>query len=245
MGVVPSSLVEDNFVRVCGQIVASASRAGRNPGEVKLVVVTKGHSLDVIRAVIEAGATRLGENYVEEGIEKIVSLREEVDIEWHMVGHIQSRKAKLVSEHFNWIHSVDSEKIAVRLDRFAREKGCTLPVLLECNISGEESKYGFHAETEGSWEKLSSEIAAILQLPNLVVKGLMTMAPYAANAEESRPYFRRLRQFRDRLSIDFPESSWTELSMGMSADFEIAIQEGATMVRIGEAILGPRSYKGG
>jgi pyridoxal phosphate enzyme (YggS family) len=193
--------------------------------------------------VAAAGAHRLGENYVEEGIAKIEALAGLTGIEWHMIGHIQSRKAQPVSEYFHWVHSLDSLKLARRLDRFSGEAHRKIPALLECNVSAEESKFGLPAAREQDWERLLPEIEAILGLPNLQVCGLMTMAPFLPDAEAARPFFRRLRGLRDFLAGRFPGSNWTELSMGMSGDFEIAVQEGATLVRVGQAILGPRPEK--
>jgi pyridoxal phosphate enzyme (YggS family) len=160
-----------------------------------------------------------------------------------MIGHVQSRKARAVCEQFACLHSLDSLKLAARLDRFAGELKRCLPVLLECNVSGEETKFGLPAYREESWENLLPEIDAILALPNLQIRGLMTMAPFLADPEETRPYFRRLRRLLEYFDRQYPRPEWRELSMGMSADFEAAIQEGATLVRIGTAILGERTSK--
>jgi pyridoxal phosphate enzyme (YggS family) len=138
------------------------------------------------------------------------------------------------------VHSLDNPKLANRLDRFAAERGRRLPVLLECNVSGEKSKFGWKAHPESRWGELAGEIAPLLELPNLQVRGLMAMAPYSPDPEMARPYFRRLQALRERMAAEFPAVSWNELSMGMSGDFEVAIQEGATIVRIGTAILGER-----
>jgi pyridoxal phosphate enzyme (YggS family) len=157
-----------------------------------------------------------------------------------MIGHIQSRKARLVSENFDWIHSLDSLKLARRLDQFAAEASRRIPVLLECNVSGEGSKSGWEAWREEDWPKLLPELEAVAAYEHLEVHGLMTMAPYLADPEKARPYFNRLRRLQAFLTAQLPQANWHELSMGMSDDFEIAIQEGATIVRIGTAILGPR-----
>jgi pyridoxal phosphate enzyme (YggS family) len=234
------SRIAENFQYVLGQIERAARSAGRTPSDVRLVVVTKGHPLQVARKAVEAGAKYLGENYVEEGVEKILALSGEVRVEWHMIGHVQSRKAHQVCEHFAWVQSVDSLKLAARLDRFSGELDRKLPILLECNVSGEETKFGFAAWDERRWETVIQEIAAILEFENLDVRGLMTMAPLVPDPEEARPYFRRLRLLAGFLKERFPGNAWEELSMGMSADFEVAIQEGATLVRVGQAILGPR-----
>jgi pyridoxal phosphate enzyme (YggS family) len=207
---------------------------------VRLVVVTKGQPLDKIQEVIEAGAMRLGENYAEEGVEKIQALGARKGLEWHMIGHVQSRKARLICEHFAWVHSLDSLKLAERLDRLAGELERKLPVLIECNVSGEESKFGYPAWQEERWDELGEAISPIMQCNQLQVRGLMAMAPYSSDPEAARPYFKRARRLRDALARRFPALDWSELSMGMSGDYETAIEEGATIVRIGEAILGPR-----
>jgi hypothetical protein len=234
------SAIRENYETVLERINRVARSAGRRVDEVRLVVVTKGQPLEKIQAVIEVGARLLGENYAEEGVGKIRALNALQGLEWHMIGHVQSRKASLVCEHFDWVHSLDSLKLAERLDRFAGELQRQLPVLIECNVSGEESKFGFQAWQEAQRDGLIEAISNILKLNNLQVRGLMTMAPYSSNPEAARPYFSRLRRLRDELAQQFPGTDWSELSMGMSADFETAVEEGATIVRIGEAILGPR-----
>jgi hypothetical protein len=232
--------VIDNFQRVKDRIGAAANSVNRNQDRVRLVVVTKAHPLEIVQEAIAAGAKHLGENYVEEALPKIISVENAGDLKWHMIGHVQSRKARRVCEHFDWVQTVDSQRLATRMDRFAGEIGKRVPILLECNVSGEETKFGWTAWNELEWEELTEEIEPILEMRNLEVSGLMTMAPFFPDAEEARPYFIRLRNLRDFLSAKFPQSSWDELSMGMSGDFEVAIQEGATIVRIGTAILGER-----
>ncbi len=232
--------IRENYEQVLEQISRSARRAGRDASEVKLVVVTKGHPLEVVQEAVEAGARCFGENYAEEGAAKIGALGRAGELEWHMIGHIQSRKARIVCEHFDFVHSLDSWKLAERLDRFAAETGKALPVLLECNMSGEASKFGWRAWDEENWPALETEFARILELANLEVRGLMTMAPFFFEPESARPYFRNLRRLRNQLVRRLPGGNWNELSMGMSGDYEVAIQEGATMVRIGTAILGAR-----
>jgi len=156
-----------------------------------------------------------------------------------MVGHIQSRKARLIVPAFAWVHSVDRVKIARLLDREAETHGQGLPVLLECNVSGETTKEGWHLAERSLWASLTSEVAEVASLPHLEVRGLMTMAPWSADPETARPVFRKLRALRDHLSGTVP-GRWDEFSMGMTDDFEVAIEEGATIVRIGRAIFGPR-----
>ena len=238
--------IQANYERVLEQIAAAARAAGRDPQAVKLVVVTKGHPLSAIQQALAAGVRTFGENYPEEGVEKILACAAasagQPGIEWHMIGHVQSRKARLICEHYQWMHALDSLKLAVRLDRFAAELGRRLPVLLEWNVSGEESKHGWPAWDEARWAELLADVAQIVALPNLQVRGLMTMPPFFLEAEQSRPYFQRLRRLQEFFARQLPQASWQELSMGMSADFEIAVQEGATLVRVGTAIMGPRVY---
>jgi len=234
------SSIRERHQRVLGQIAAAAAGSGRDPQAVRLVVVTKAQPLVVVQAAIAAGIFVLGENYAEEAVEKISALKSESGVEWHMIGHVQSRKADLVAGHFTMLHSLDSLKLAARLDRFCETDGKTLPALLEFNVGGEESKYGWPAWDETRWADLLPEIGQMLQFPHLSVHGLMTMPPYFEQAKLSRPYFQRLRRLRDYLDKQFPEADWRELSMGTSADFATAVQEGATYIRIGQAILGSR-----
>jgi hypothetical protein len=234
------SQVKTNLDRVMENITRAAQSAGRDPGSVRLVVVSKGHSLVAVQAALAAGALYLGENYVDEALDKIVSLGSQIGVEWHMIGHIQSRKARQVSENFTYVHSLDSLKLAERLDRFAGEAGKRLPVLLECNVSGEESKFGFPAWEPSQWQALVEQAGQIAALPNLALDGLMTMPPFFDEPEIARPYFRKLVRLRDYLVGKVAGVNLNELSMGMSGDYEVAIQEGATWVRVGTAILGPR-----
>jgi len=235
--------IRDNYHYTLEQIALSARKSGRSPGEVRLVVVTKSQPLEVVQAAIEAGVRILGENYPEEGVTKIQSLSHQSGVEWHMIGHVQSRKARLVAEHFELLHSLDSLKLAQRLDRFAAESGRVLPVLLEFNVGGEESKSGWDAFDESLWTSLHPNVQSILDLPNLRVHGLMTMPPLGTDAEESRRFFLHLRLLRDHLASAFPQTDWSELSMGTSADYTVAVEEGATLVRVGTAIVGARRYK--
>ena len=230
-----------NYQLILERIASAAQSIGRKPDQVRLMVVTKGHPLEAVQAVVAAGARLLGENYVDEALVKMQALSSYPGIEWHMIGHVQSRKAELVSQNFSCVHSVDSLKLANRLNRYTSGGNHRLPVLLECNVSGEESKFGWDAWDERQWNALTKEIAPILDLPGLDVLGLMTMPPFFLNPEEARPYFQKLRRLQMYLKERFSTFSWEELSMGMSGDFEVAIQEGATIVRVGTAILGERS----
>lgn len=235
-----SSPIRSKYLQVLDQIAQVALSAGRQPDQVKLVVVTKGHPVEAVQEAAEAGVSVFGENYAEEGSEKVAALREKPGLEWHMIGHIQSRKARLVCAYFDWVHSLDSLKLANRLNNFAVESGRVLPVLLECNVSGEESKFGWAAWQEDRWEALLEDFSQVIALPGLRVSGLMTMAPFLDDAEQARPYFRRLRLLREYLARKFQQIDWRELSMGISADFKVAVQEGATIVRVGTAIMGLR-----
>ncbi|MFN3742234.1 MAG: YggS family pyridoxal phosphate-dependent enzyme [Anaerolineales bacterium] len=235
--------IRQRYLETLARMEEAARRAGRKPQDVQLIVVTKAQPLEVVRAAIQAGARCLGENYPEEGVMKIQSLPEAKQVEWHMIGHLQRRKADLVIQHFDFFHALDSLRLAQRLSRLAQERGRVLPVLLEFNIGGEESKFGWPAQDEKNWSALWPEIEALLALPGLAVQGLMAMPPLGKTAEDSRPYFRLLRRLRDALTQRFPQVEWKHLSMGTSADYEIAIEEGATMIRVGQAILGPRPQK--
>jgi PLP dependent protein len=230
----------DRYEAVKERILEAALRVGRSPDEIRLVVVTKTQPVELVRAVIKAGALHLGENYAEEGLEKRKSLGNLEGIHWHMIGHVQSRKAALVANHYDWVHSLDSLKLANRLSRFASEQSHRIPVLLECNVSGESSKYGWPAWDEKSWVELLEPFTQIQDLPGLEIRGLMTMAPFLADQEEARPYFKHLKMLQGFLAFNIPRANWNELSMGMSSDFEVAVEEGATWVRVGSAITGPR-----
>lgn len=235
------SFLETNLRAVQERITAAATRVGRDPAEITLVAVTKTQPSEVIRTAYDLGFRHFGENRVEEAEAKVNDLPD--DITWHMIGHIQSRKAKRVVPLFDVIHSVDSLKLARRLDRLSVDRAEPLPVLLEFNVSGEASKYGFDAER---WpedtvqrEGLLAAVQEIVELPHLQVQGLMTMAPIVTAAEQTRPLFTRLRRLRTELSETFSQADWRHLSMGMTDDFEVAIEEGATLVRVGRAIFAP------
>ncbi len=237
-----SHSIRQRYHQVCEQIAEAAVRAGRDPASVRLIVVTKSQPLTVVQAALEAGICRFGENYAEEAVEKMRSLPAG-RIEWHMIGHVQSRKAALVAGHFDMIHSLDSLKLARRLNEFCQQAGRILPTLLEFNVSGEVSKFGFPAWEETQWPALLPELEQILQFPNLRLCGLMTMPPYFEDPERTRPYFQKLRRLQDFLRKKLPQADWNELSMGTSVDFRAAVEEGASYVRVGQAILGPRPPK--
>ena len=236
------SSMRENYQSTLDRIATAARKSNRDPEDVRLVVVTKSQPIEVVQAAIEAGARILGENYPEEAVTKIQSLTAQSAVEWHMIGHVQSRKARLVADHFALLHSLDSVKLAQRLDRFAAEQNHVLPVLLEFNVGGEESKAGWDASDESKWEGLLPEIASIFELSHLRVRGLMTMPPLETNPEDVRRFFERLRSLRDYLSAQYSHVDWRELSMGTSADYAVAVEEGATLVRVGTAIVGARKY---
>lgn len=225
-----------NLALVEERIAVAAQRAGRTPSEVTLVAVTKTRTVAEIEAAYQAGVQHFGENRVEEAEAKQPHL-DLAGVTWHMVGHLQSRKAKRAVGLFDVIHSVDSVRLARKLDTLAAERGKVLPILIEVNVSGEESKYGFPLPDRAG---LEAAVAEIVVLPHLRVDGLMTVAFITQDPEEVRPVFAKLCRLRDALRTRFPRGAWRHLSMGMTDDFEVAIEEGATWVRVGRAIFGPR-----
>ncbi len=244
------TLVQTNLALVKKRIAAAAQRAGRDPDEVTLVAVTKTHPLEVVQAAYQAGLRDLGENRVEQASAKISNLQHlhcaqpQVSLisplerpRWHMIGHLQRRKVRQAVELFDLIHSLDSLPLAQRISRFAGESDKVMPVLLEVNVSGEASKYGWSLVDEAAF---FDDVEQIIALPHLRPCGLMTMAPIVAHPEQARPVFVALRELRDELRGRFPQADWRELSMGMTDDFEPAIEEGATMVRVGRAIFESR-----
>ncbi len=227
--------IQSRLERVNDRIKQAALSSGRDPKTVKLVAVSKTVPLDRVQAGIKAGLTDLGENYVQEAREKIEALSGE-KVSWHFIGHLQSNKAKYAVKLFDLLHSVDSIKLAKEIDRRARALGKVQPVLIQVNISGEETKSGI--DTEKALE-LTREISP---LENLAVRGLMTMPPYFNAPDRVRPYFRALRSLQGLIREEaIPHVEMTELSMGMTGEFETAIEEGATLVRIGTAIFGERA----
>lgn len=222
--------IRDRLAAVQERIGAAASRVGRDATSVRLVAVSKMMPVDVIRRALDAGVTTLGENRVQEANAKISLLPGLAT--WHLVGHLQTNKAKLAVQLFEMIHSLDSLKLAQDLDKHGRQLNTVVRCLVEVNLGSEESKSGITEE----------EVRALLEgaklLPNLRIEGLMAIPPFIPDAEGVRPFFRRLRNVRDKLEGE----GWRlpELSMGMTHDFEVAIEEGATLVRIGTAIFGAR-----
>jgi len=236
--------VQERLNEVRERVETAARRSGRDIDAIRIVGVTKTHPYDVVLAAHEAGLRLIGENRVEEALPKKAASEDLVDLEWHMIGHIQSRKSKSVVEIFDAVHSVDRARIADRLNRDAETAGIRLPVLLECNVSGEASKWGWQLTERESWPEIVDEFTRIHKLENLEVRGLMTMAPMVADPERVRPIFEKLRLLRDYLKKAVP-GDWAELSMGMTEDYTVAVEEGATLLRIGRAIFGPRATESG
>jgi hypothetical protein len=239
--VIDSDAIRSNFDKVQARIAAAAQRAGRDPGQIHLVAVAKGHPAEAIQVLVDLGVIDIGESYAEEGRAKQMAMSSSTAVKWHMIGHVQSRKAHLVATFFDLVHSVDSLKLAQRLDRFAAEAGRVLLILLECNVSAEVSKTGWPVSRDAERDAFYADTKEIMRMPNLKVQGLMSVAAVADSPEMARPHFLKTRQLRNTMAARFPQTEWKELSMGMSGDFEAAIAEGATLVRIGTAILGPRS----
>ncbi len=214
-------------------MAAAARRAGRATEEVSLLAVTKTVAVDRIGEAVAAGQRLFGENRIQEAQEKIRALGG--GISWHMIGRLQKNKARAAVELFDMVESVDSLKLARLLSRRAEGSGKVLPVLIQVKEAEEETKSGIHPD------EAPSLIESICSLPNLEVRGLMAIPPWPADPEDSRPYFSRLREFRDRWDGSCcPSGSLAELSMGMTVDFEVAVEEGATLVRVGSAIFGSR-----
>jgi PLP dependent protein len=230
--------LEERIASVQGRIAAAAARAGRDPADVMLVAVSKTQPPEAVVAACRAGLRLFGENRAEEAGPKAQAvaglLPAGIAPVWHMVGHVQSRKAREVLPWAQMVHSVDGAKIAERLSRYASEAGLEVAVLLEVNVSGEASKYGLAPQ------EVPGAVEAISSLPGLRLEGLMTMAPMVADVESVRPIFGALRHLKDELTRRYAGTTWRHLSMGMSDDFEIAIEEGATLVRIGRAVFGDR-----
>jgi len=227
-----------NIATVRASIKEAAERVGRRPEEITLIAVSKTKPVAMVEMAYRLGISDFGENRVQEALPKIAEFRPQ-GIRWHMIGRLQSNKAHKVVSSFDTVQSIDSLHLAQALNRYTEvERKERLPVLLEVNIAGEQSKAGISkTEVPG----LARQIA---ELPYLDLQGLMTVAPRVNNPEEVRPIFRALRSLKDRLRDEVPDCSWQHLSMGMTDDYCIAIEEGATIVRVGRAIFGERIYKG-
>ncbi len=226
-------MIRENLNNVRDRMASAARKAGRNPEDVVLVAASKGVGLERLREGLAAGIRVLGESKVQEAMPKVRALGK--GAEWHFIGHLQSNKAKYVVGEFQLIHSVDSLELSEEINNRAQKRGITQNVLLEVNVSGESDKFGVLPD------EVIGMVKAMTGLTSVSLKGLMTVPPYSENPEDVRPYFRMLRELRDNvLSPGVCPSDFRELSMGMSGDFEVAIEEGATIVRIGTAIFGLR-----
>ena len=226
--------MKERLDRIKKRIAEAAAGCGRNPETIRLVAVSKTVDADRVAQAIDAGAAIVGENYIQEARDKVNTLYDR-PVQWHFIGHLQSNKAKYAVRMFDLIHSVESLKLAKALDKEARKNGKVQDILIQVNISREETKSGI---TETGAVELITQISG---LENVRVKGLMTMPPFFDSPEQARPFFHQLARLRDRIiERNLPRVSMQELSMGMTGDFEVAIQEGATLVRIGTAIFGAR-----
>ena len=226
--------MKERLDRIKKRIAEAAAGCGRNPETIRLVAVSKTVDADRVAQAIDAGAAIVGENYIQEARDKVNTLYDR-PVQWHFIGHLQSNKVKYAVRMFDLIHSVESLKLARALDKEARKNGKVQDILIQVNISREETKSGI---TETGAVDLIEQVSG---LENIRVKGLMTMPPFFDAPEKARPFFRQLRLLRDRIDErHIPRVSMAELSMGMTGDFEVAIQEGATLVRIGTAIFGAR-----
>lgn len=229
------ALIAGRLADVRTRIAAAAERAGRDPAGVRLVAVSKTHGAGHVRAAIAAGQLDFGENKVQEGLQKITQLTD-TTIRWHLIGHLQSNKAKKAAEAFHWIHAVDSVALLQKIDQGAAAAGRRPRMLIQVDLAGETTKHGAPPES----------VAAIVEAAGACVAaelvGLMLLPPMVEDPEEARPWFRRLRALRDDLLAGgAPPARLAELSMGMSHDFAVAVEEGATIVRVGSAIFGARA----
>jgi len=225
--------VAANYQNIRARIGEAAARVGRDPNSVKLLAAAKSQSVEAISAAIAGGVALIGENYVQEAQEKKARLNEPA--EWHMIGHLQRNKAKLAVQLFDLIESLDGIALARELDKEGRSRGKRVRVFVEVNVAGEESKSGIAKSA------VASLMEGVAELSHLRIEGLMTVPPFRENLEDVRPYFRELRELKDQLNaVGLPNVELKELSMGMTHDYTVAIEEGATIVRVGTALFGPR-----
>ena len=228
-------MVKDNLRAVEENISAACIRSGRSRGDVKLIAVSKTKPVEMLREAYDLGCRDFGENKVQELLDKYDKMPE--DVRWHMIGHLQRNKVKYIVDKVYMIHSVDSMRLAEEISKEAVKKKVTVSVLVEINVADEESKFGTNVDDAVSL------VENISKLPNIVVKGLMTIAPYVENSEENRLYFAKLKQiYVDIIRKNIDNVCMEELSMGMTGDYEVAIEEGATYIRVGTGIFGERQY---
>ena len=225
-----------NLNTVRDRIAPAAQRSGRDASAVRLVGISKTFPVGYVRAASEAGLTDFGENRLQEALEKIDQSADLVDLSWHLVGHLQSNKVRRAVGRFGWIHSVDNLSLLQKLERAAVEQDAPTRVLVQVDLAGEATKHG------ASVDETRRILDAGTGCRAIQIRGLMVLPPWSDDPNQARPYFRRLRELRDRLGEDGVQASMlSQLSMGMSHDFEVAIEEGATMVRVGTAIFGRRA----
>lgn len=228
-------MIKENLNIVEKNIDAACSRSGRAREDVTLIAVSKTKPVDMLREAYDSGCRDFGENKVQELVEKYDRMPD--DVRWHMIGHLQRNKVKYIVDKVYMIHSVDSLKLAEEISKEAVKKNVNVSILVEVNVAGEESKFGTTAE------EAVSLVENIAKLPNILVKGLMTIAPYVENSEENKLYFAKLKQiYVDIIHKNIDNVFMEELSMGMTGDYEVAIEEGATYIRVGTGIFGERQY---
>jgi pyridoxal phosphate enzyme (YggS family) len=226
--------IKERLTRVREQVARTAEQVNRRPEEITIIAVSKTFDSSIVQSAVDAGALDLGENRIQEAADKVGAIKGE-RLRWHLIGHLQSNKARLAVRTFDVIHTVDSSELVRRLDRIAGEEGRSLTVLAQVDLAHEPTKSG------ADEAEMPEIIEALDEAQHLKFKGLMTLPPFFDSAEQTRPYFRRLREILDELNRGrAAERRLTELSMGMSHDFQVAIEEGATMVRVGTAIFGAR-----
>lgn len=228
--------IKNNIEKIKVRIDRAARKSGRDASDITLVAVSKRISNELIVEGINSGLTDLGENYAQEFRDKYEILNPDYGkINWHFIGHLQKNKIKYVIGKMGLFHSLDSIRLADEINKKAEDLGINADMLIEINSTGEDSKTGLPLEESNELLKHSANLA------NITIRGFMTMAPYSQDPETARPYFRKIKQYRDTIIKDYPEAK--DLSMGMSGDFEIAIEEGATIIRVGTAIFGERSRR--
>ncbi len=230
-----SYMIKDNIEKVRNNIIKAAERAGRDPGDITLIAVSKTKPVDMLKEAYDAGIRDFGENKVQEILDKYDKLPG--DIRWHMIGHLQTNKVKYISDKVCMIHSVDSLKLATEISKHALKAGRVIPILIEVNVANEESKFGV------SFDACEALIRDIAPLDGIKISGLMAIAPYTDDPEENRIYFKRLKQLSvDITSKNIDNITMGVLSMGMTGDYEVAVEEGASHVRVGTGIFGERNY---
>ena len=238
---IEASVIQKNIETIQKSIEMVAVRSGRKASDVKLMAVTKTKPAEVINVLIKSGIRWFGENYPDETAEKIAAFRADPEAKLAMIGHLQSRKAKIIADLFDEYHSLDRLETAQKMENLCAERGRVLPVLIECNVGDEDSKSGWHFADDSVPDGFLADFEKIKKLAHLDVRGLMILPPYTEEAEINRKFFIRTRNIADYLNSNCG-TRLTELSMGTSSDYSVAVEEGATIVRIGTALVGPRNY---